>query len=190
MGRRDTLFFTIPVDNSVALTFQNILTSNYCMESSSPWETISCSATQKFPNILWHPKTHRRARKSLPLAPILSQINLVHTAPSYSCKMYINIIFLLRSMRSRDSAVGIATGYWLDDRKFGVRVLVGSGIFSSTPSPDWLLGPTQPPNLWVPGALSPGVKRPRRQADHSPPTSAEVKKTWIYTCTSPYVFMA
>jgi hypothetical protein len=28
----------------------------------------------------------------------------------------------------------------------------------------------------VPGALSPGVKRPGREADHTPPSSAEVKK--------------
>jgi hypothetical protein len=40
------------------------------------------------------------------------------------------------------------------------------------------------------GALSPGVKRPGREADHSPSTSAEVKKTWIYTSTPPYAFMA
>jgi hypothetical protein len=38
------------------------------------------------------------------------------------------------------------------------------------------LGPTKPPIQWVPGALSPGVERPGRQADHSPPASAEVKK--------------
>jgi hypothetical protein len=37
------------------------------------------------------------------------------------------------------------------------------------------LGPTQPPIRWVPGDLSPGVKRPGREADHSPPSSAEVK---------------
>jgi hypothetical protein len=36
----------------------------------------------------------------------------------------------------------------------------------------------------------PGVKRPGREADHSPPASAEVKKMWIYTSTPPYVFMA
>jgi hypothetical protein len=29
---------------------------------------------------------------------------------------------------------------------------------------------------WVPGALSLGVKRPGREADHSPPSSAEVKE--------------
>jgi hypothetical protein len=27
-------------------------------------------------------------------------------------------------------------------------------------------------------------------ADHSPPTSAEVKKMWIYTSAPPYAFMA
>jgi hypothetical protein len=40
------------------------------------------------------------------------------------------------------------------------------------------------------GGSFPGVKRPGREADHSPPTSAEVKKIWIYTPTPPYVFMA
>jgi hypothetical protein len=35
-----------------------------------------------------------------------------------------------------------------------------------------------------------GVKRQGREADHSPPTSAEVKKMWIYTSTLTYVFMA
>jgi hypothetical protein len=31
---------------------------------------------------------------------------------------------------------------------------------------------------------------PGGKADHSPPTSAEVKNTWIYTSTPPYAFMA
>jgi hypothetical protein len=35
----------------------------------------------------------------------------------------------------------------------------------------------------------PGVKRPGCEADHSPPTSAEVKKIWIYTFTTPYALM-
>jgi hypothetical protein len=37
------------------------------------------------------------------------------------------------------------------------------------------LGPTQPPIKWVPGAISRGVKRQGREADHSPPCSAEVR---------------
>jgi hypothetical protein len=35
-----------------------------------------------------------------------------------------------------------------------------------------------------------GVKRKGREADHSPPTIVEVKKTWIYTSIPPFVFMA
>jgi hypothetical protein len=40
------------------------------------------------------------------------------------------------------------------------------------------------------GALSPEVNRQGREADRSPPTSADFKKTWVYTSTTPYVFMA
>jgi hypothetical protein len=40
------------------------------------------------------------------------------------------------------------------------------------------------------GFFFPGVKRQGREADHSPLTSAEVKKMWIYTSTPQYVFMA
>jgi hypothetical protein len=48
---------------------------------------------------------------------------------------------------------------------------------SSSPSrPDLVLGPNQPPVQWVPGALSLSVKRPGRDADHSPPSSAEFKE--------------
>jgi hypothetical protein len=36
-----------------------------------------------------------------------------------------------------------------------------------------------------PGALSLGLKRPGREADHSPPSSAEVKNAWSYTSTPP-----
>jgi hypothetical protein len=44
---------------------------------------------------------------------------------------------------------------------------------------------TQPPIQWVPGALSLGVKRSGREADHSPPSSTEVKNAWSYTSTPP-----
>jgi hypothetical protein len=37
------------------------------------------------------------------------------------------------------------------------------------------LGPTQPPIQWILGDFPPSVKRPDREADHSPPSSAEVK---------------
>jgi len=40
------------------------------------------------------------------------------------------------------------------------------------------LGPTHPPNQWVPGTLSLGAKRPGREAANSPPSSAEFKE-WV-----------
>jgi hypothetical protein len=49
---------------------------------------------------------------------------------------------------------------------------------------------TQPPMQWVSGALSLGVEWPDREAEHSPPSSAQVKNAWSYTSTSSYVFMA
>jgi len=50
------------------------------------------------------------------------------------------------------------------------------GIFLFTTASRTALGPTQPPKQRVLGALSVGVKRPGREADHSPPSSAEVKE--------------
>jgi hypothetical protein len=73
---------------------------------------------------------------------------------------------------------GIATDYGLDDRRVGVRVPVGFKNFLFSTSSRPVLGPTQHPFQSVPGVISPGVKRPGREADPSPP-SAEVKKTWI-----------
>jgi hypothetical protein len=52
------------------------------------------------------------------------------------------------------------------------------------------LGYTHSPIQWVPEAPSPGVKRPVREADHSPPANTEVKKMWIYMSTPLYAFMA
>jgi hypothetical protein len=84
--------------------------------------------------------------------------------------------------KSWDSAVGIVTGCGLDDLGVRVWVPVGSRIFSSLCHPDWLWGPS---NLLSKGywGCFPGGKQPGREADHSPPTSAQVKKTWIYTST-------
>jgi hypothetical protein len=90
---------------------------------------------------------------------------------------------------SRDSSIGIATGYGLDDHGVGVRVPWGKNFHFSVSSRP-VLEPTQPPIQRVPEAISPGVKRPVREADHSPPASAEAKKTWVYTSTPPHAFMA
>jgi hypothetical protein len=76
--------------------------------------------------------------------------------------------FLLKSC---DSSVSIVLGYGLDDRGSRVRFPVGAGNFSLHHHIT-----TQPPIQWVSGAVSLGVKQPGCEADHSPPSSAEVKK--------------
>jgi hypothetical protein len=57
------------------------------------------------------------------------------------------------------------------------------GIVLFTTTSRTALGPTQPPVQWVLGALSLGVKRPERGADHSPQSGAEAKNAWNYTST-------
>jgi hypothetical protein len=86
--------------------------------------------------------------------------------------------------------LGITTGYRLDDR---------GGCWSSNPNRGGIfllstsfrpvLVSTQRPIQWVPGALSPWVRRQEHEANHSPPTSAVDKYTLIYNSTLPYVFM-
>jgi hypothetical protein len=79
---------------------------------------------------------------------------------------------------SRDSSVGIALGYGLENWGLGFNSWQGLGIFFFTIMSRTALGPTQPPIQWVPGALSLGVKRLVCEADHSPPSSAKVKE-WV-----------
>jgi hypothetical protein len=64
--------------------------------------------------------------------------------------------------KSRDSIVGIATGYGLDNRGVGSSNpgRVKNFLFSMSSRP--ALGPTQHPIQWVPG-----VKWPGCEADHS-----------------------
>jgi hypothetical protein len=90
--------------------------------------------------------------------------------------------WVLHGRLSRDSAVG------LDDREVGEFesrlgqefsllhvVQTGSGVHPTS----YTMGT---------GGYFPGVNRPGREPDHSPPTSAVVKKMWICTFIPPYVF--
>jgi hypothetical protein len=103
-----------------------------------------------------------------------------------SC-IFLNTTYILE--KSRDSLVGIATGYGLDDqggqefesrygKKFSLFHIVQTG--SGVQPTSYKMGT---------GGSFTEVKRQGREANHSPPTSAEVKKMWIYTSTSLYVFM-
>jgi hypothetical protein len=65
--------------------------------------------------------------------------------------------------KNRDSSVGIAMGY-------GQDIFLYSSVQTGP-----ALGPTKPPVQWVPGSLSPGAKRPGREAGHSPLPNAEIE---------------
>jgi hypothetical protein len=69
-----------------------------------------------------------------------------------------------------------ATGWTIGVLGFDSRRGLGIFLFTTTSRP--ALVPTQPPIQCVPGALSLGLKRPRREDDHSPPSSAKVKE-WV-----------
>jgi hypothetical protein len=81
------------------------------------------------------------------------------------------------SMGSRVSSGSIVSGYGLDDRAIGVQFPVGAKDFSSILCVQTGSGahPASCP-MGTGGVLSLGVKaRPVRDADHSPPSSAEVE---------------
>jgi hypothetical protein len=93
--------------------------------------------------------------------------------------IYISSVlkFLLVNCRVQDSPV---IKRWAMDRMTG----------GSSSGRGWeflpALGPTQPPIQRVPGIIFLGIKRPKREADHSPPDSAEVKNSWSYTSPPQY----
>jgi hypothetical protein len=70
---------------------------------------------------------------------------------------------------SRNSSVGISTGYFLEELGLDSQQRKEIFLFFRASKP--ILGTTQ----WLLGALSPDVKRQGFEANYSPPSIAEVK---------------
>jgi hypothetical protein len=90
-------------------------------------------------------------------------------------------MLVIQNAKSRDSSVGIALGYGMDDRGCRVRFPAGAGNLSLQHRVQ--NGSGAHPASYPMGTrtLSLGVKRQGREADHSPPSSIE----WSYTFIRP-----
>jgi hypothetical protein len=152
-------------------------------------------------------EVHYRVQKSRPTTPALSHMNSAHILQSSCPKIHPTPILLSARRFSKwspsflfcclSSLVRLAhsSNMWRNWLRAGrprgrssSPGRVKNFLFST--SSRRALRPTQPAIEWVPEALSPAIKRSGREADHSPPTSAEVMKMWNYTATPPYTFMA
>jgi hypothetical protein len=92
--------------------------------------------------------------------------------------------------KSRVSSVSTVTRLWAGRTTLDSRQGQGRDIpFSPLMCPDQL---RVPPSLLANGyrGSSPGVKQPRRDADHSPQSSTKVRNAWSYTSTPQYVYMS
>jgi hypothetical protein len=98
-------------------------------------------------------------------------ISLLHCCISHSHMLHVCIGSACCSVKEKSTAIDWPLPYLLgfDSRR-------GLGIVLFTTASRTALEPTQPSIQCVPGALSLGIKRPGREADHSPPSSAEVKE--------------
>jgi hypothetical protein len=96
----------------------------------------------------------------------------------------IKLVLFMMLTRSQGSSVSIETRQW-----------TGWPGFNSWKGEWWELffhyhiqtstGPNQFSVQWVPESLTLGVKRPGLEANHSPPSGAEVKNACNHTSTSP-----
>jgi hypothetical protein len=87
-----------------------------------------------------------------------------------SSPQYVFMAWCLVKHRDKFTLPGWTIGVLGFDSRWGL------GIFLFTTVSRTVLSPTQPPIQWVPGSLSLWVKRSGREADHSPPSSGEVKE--------------
>jgi hypothetical protein len=94
-------------------------------------------------------------------------------------------LFAQLSIKIRDSSVGIALGNVLDDRGYRIRFPAGAGNFSLHHRVQNGSGAHSAPYPMGIRGFFPRVKRPEREAYHSPPSTVDVIEALSYTSTPP-----
>jgi hypothetical protein len=135
---------------------------------------------------LWHPHktrfyalTNMEAMRNFEFTCIrnLNCWKLFTENNSFNCQFILLAIFIMRPNSSVRS-------YGLYDGWIRVRFLARN---ATSPWPALL--PAQPSSLFGTEFLSREIMQPAHEANHSLPSSAEVKNTWRNTSTSPCVFV-
>jgi hypothetical protein len=100
----------------------------------------------------------------------------------YGCETRSLVLRGKRILRVSESRVlRTMFGSKREEVECGWRKLHNEELCTSPQRREFISSSPRPDRLWGP---------PRRETDHSPPSSAEVKNAWGYTCTLPYIFMA
>jgi hypothetical protein len=114
----------------------------------------------------------------------IGSVQVSHTLPNLEDQTKVlKRIMLCSWLCSLAISVNIVTGLWAG--WLGFDFWQRSKFFLHATMITLALGSTQTPIQWVPGFLSPGVKWLVCDADHLPPSCAEVKNVWSYTPTRP-----
>jgi hypothetical protein len=178
----------------------NSLTLRFCVFCKDPvWVlTVNCHVWHRFTYLpgdseilLWDRSrsltfrfiTHNHL-VGLKIASAYSRKSLNNSRRSYPSE-------LRTSQNTIPLRGGIAQWYSTELRAgwSAVRFPTGTGNFLFTTTSRPALGPTQTPILWVPEALSLGLKGQGREDDHLPPYSAEVS-AWSLPPLPQYALMA
>jgi hypothetical protein len=118
---------------------------------------------------------HRHKPSEFTYHIVVSIANSIFSELAVLALYEIYFTYPLGVHRSRGSSGSIVSDYWLDDRAIGVRSSAGAKDFSSNLCIQ-TGSEAHPASFTVStGGPFPGVKsRPGSDADHSPPSSAEV----------------
>jgi hypothetical protein len=148
------------------------------LELSLSSEAANCADTRALPSIFMEPEGSLPCSQEPSTGPCSEPDHFSAYHPILS-KVHFNIIHPPTSWREPGYRSLYSEWLWAGRPRYRSSSSGRGKNFHFSMSSRLALGPTQPPIQWVQGVLSLRVKWSMREADHSPPTSAVVKKTRV-----------